>query len=293
MVKQPKILEHDSDAQPHLGDLPPREGTDIAAEEADQAAGRPQGQVHHPQKRGLAGAARPEEEVEGPRRQREADLAENLGPRPIAQQHLVENDQAASSLPDSKGRARMAQGPVARKAAPLALAGPIGIYRQSMARTSHAFDRSGRLVRPTYRRLAAEAWSQVSYNPSPPDHRRLPRGNGHVVLVIPAFLTSDAITGPLRRFLQRCGYRAFGWQLGVNWGPTPRILELLRRRLDECCDLEGGPVSVIGLSLGGLLARDLAHDRPQDIDHLVTIVSPYRLPTASHLEPFFHVLAPF
>ncbi len=113
------------------------------------------------------------------------------------------------------------------------------------------------------------------------------------MLVIPAFLTSDAITGPLRRFLQRCGYRAFGWQLGVNWGPTPRILELLRRRLDECCDLEGGPVSVIGLSLGGLLARDLAHDRPQDIDHLVTIVSPYRLPTASHLEPFFHVLAPF
>jgi pimeloyl-ACP methyl ester carboxylesterase len=165
--------------------------------------------------------------------------------------------------------------------------------RESMMRMLRAFDRSRKLARPSYLRLAAEAWTQVAYNPVPPDPRRLPRGEGHVVLVIPAFLNTDAITGRMRRFLGRCGYRAFGWELGVNWGPTERILKSLRGRLDECCDLEGGPVSLIGVSLGGLLARDLAHDRSQDIAHVVTVVSPFRLPTASHLEPFFRVCAPF
>ncbi len=111
--------------------------------------------------------------------------------------------------------------------------------------------------------------------------------------MIPAFLTADAISGPLRDFLARCGYRVFGWELGTNWGPTPYILEALRRRLDACCDLAGGQVSVIGFSLGGLLARDLAHDRPRDIDHVVTVVSPFRLPTATPMEPVLRVCAPF
>jgi pimeloyl-ACP methyl ester carboxylesterase len=165
--------------------------------------------------------------------------------------------------------------------------------KESMRRTIQAFDRSGRLARPSYRRLAAEAWAQVVYRPPPPEAEQLPAGVGHGVLVIPAFLTADAITGPLRAFLARCGYRAFGWELGTNWGPTPYILEALRRRLDACCDLAGGQVSVIGFSLGGLLARDLAHDRPRDIDHVVTVVSPFRLPTATPMEAVLRVCAPF
>jgi hypothetical protein len=165
--------------------------------------------------------------------------------------------------------------------------------KESMRRTIQAFDRSGRLARPSYRRLAAEAWAQVVYNPQPPEPEPLPEGTGHGVLVIPAFLTADAISAPLRGFLSRCGYRAFGWELGMNWGPTPYILDSLRRRLDACCDLAGGQVSVIGFSLGGLLARDLAHDRPRDIDHVVTIVSPFRLPAATPMEPVLRACAPF
>ena len=167
------------------------------------------------------------------------------------------------------------------------------LAKPSLLGTFNAFDRSGRLTRPPYRRLAAEAWAQFSYRPSPPEAGPLPDGKGHVVLVIPAFATTDTITQSLRDFLTRCRYRALGWELGVNWGPTPGTLASLRRRLDACLDLEGGPVSVIGLSLGGLLARDLAHDRPDGIGHVVTIVSPFRLPTACHLEPFFYLCAPF
>lgn len=162
-----------------------------------------------------------------------------------------------------------------------------------MPRLTDAFDRSGRVRRPPYGLLAAEPWSYLFYKPMPPDPVDLPSGNGHVVLIIPAFLNGDGITLPLRDFLNRCGYRAFGWDLGINWGPTPRLLRALRSRLDDCRRLEGGPVSVIGVSLGGLLARDLAHDRPGDVAHVITIVSPFRLPTASHLEPLFHLCSPF
>jgi pimeloyl-ACP methyl ester carboxylesterase len=109
--------------------------------------------------------------------------------------------------------------------------------------------------------------------------------------VVPAFLTTDAVTRPLRDFLTRCGYRALGWELGVNWGPTPRLLAGLRARLSELNRLAGGPVSVVGVSLGGILARDLAHARADDIRRLITVVSPCRLPTASTLEPLFGLVA--
>ncbi|HXA69788.1 MAG TPA: hypothetical protein VNW24_05015, partial [Stellaceae bacterium] len=72
-----------------------------------------------------------------------------------------------------------------------------------------------------------------------------------------------------------------------------RILGELRRRLKELRRLEGGPISVIGVSLGGLLARDLACDHAKDIRKVITLVSPFRLPTASTIEPLVHLCARF
>lgn len=153
------------------------------------------------------------------------------------------------------------------------------------------FDGSGTVRRPDHRRLLGEAGSFLTYFPRMPEPIAAPAA-GHVVLVVPAFLTTDAFTRPLRDFLRRCGYRAFGWDLGINLGPTPRLLAGLRRRLDELCRLEGGPISVIGVSLGGLLARDVAFDHPSQVRHVITVVSPFRLPTATTIEPLFHLLAP-
>ncbi len=118
-------------------------------------------------------------------------------------------------------------------------------------------------------------------------------GRNHVVLVVPGFLAADVVTRPLRRYLERCGFRVFGWGMGVNLGPTPRLLAGLRRRLSELRRLEGAPISVIGVSLGGLLVRDLAYDRADDIRCVVTLASPFRLPTASPLEPLVQLCAPF
>jgi hypothetical protein len=135
------------------------------------------------------------------------------------------------------------------------------------------FDRSGTVPRPPYGWLWRELRSLFTYRPPAPDSAALPPGNGHVVLVVPAFLTTDAVTRSLRQFLARCGYRPFGWELGVNWGPTPYALDGLRRRLRQLRAVEGGPISLIGVSLGGLLVRDLAFDCAADIRHVVTLVS--------------------
>lgn len=155
---------------------------------------------------------------------------------------------------------------------------------------SKFFDQSV-VQRPSYWRLWREVWSVLSY--FPPEPKPMVEGCGHVVLVIPAFLTTDFVTAPLRHFLERSGYRAFGWGLGVNWGPTQRLLAGLRARLTELTRLEKGKVSVVGVSLGGLLARDLAHDRAAEIRQVVTVAAACRLPTASTIAPLFRLTAPF
>jgi hypothetical protein len=144
--------------------------------------------------------------------------------------------------------------------------------------------------RPPYWRLVGEAWALLTYHPAPPAPGALPDGRGRPVLVVPAFLAPDYFAADLRGRLARCGFRAFGWGLGVNWGPTPRLLEGLDRRLTEL-RREHGPVALVGHSLGGLLARNLAYDRPDDISHVVTIASPFRLPTASTIAPLVRLFA--
>src|SRR5262245_24245278 len=130
----------------------------------------------------------------------------------------------------------------------------------SLAMLKPAFDRAGTsLTRPPFSALVHEFWSLASYRPEEPEPADLPNGQGQPVLVVPAFITGDSYTKRLRRFLNRCGFRAYGWKLGTNWGPTPAILAGLDRRVDEVIRLAGAPINLIGISLGGLLARELAH----------------------------------
>lgn len=121
--------------------------------------------------------------------------------------------------------------------------------------------------------------------------RRAPRGDGHAVLMLPGFLKGDGYTLPLRHFLAGLGYAAYGWGLGINLGPTEAALAGVGRRLDEIRRRHGGRVSLIGHSLGGTIARELAKERPQDIRQLIVLTSPIRLPTASPLEPLYRLLS--
>ncbi|MEO8887805.1 MAG: alpha/beta hydrolase, partial [Jatrophihabitantaceae bacterium] len=78
-----------------------------------------------------------------------------------------------------------------------------------------------------------------------------PHGDGHGVLVLPGLGASDASTQVLRRFLDRLGYRSRGWTLGRNLGPSAAVLDEMPRRLAELANTTGGPVSIVGWSLGG------------------------------------------
>jgi len=102
-----------------------------------------------------------------------------------------------------------------------------------------------------------------------------PRGpeDGPPVLVIPGFLSTDRTTMELRRALARAGWRAYPWLLGLNEGAKADTLELLEKRLDE---IGGGrKVLLVGWSLGGMFARQLAHRCPDKVRAVVTLGSPF------------------
>ncbi len=154
---------------------------------------------------------------------------------------------------------------------------------------SDLFD-DNRSRRPPFRLLAAEARALLFHRPAWPSPQDLPTGDGLAVLVVPAFLTGDGFTTGLRSFLRRCGFQATGWELGLNWGPTLRLLEGLERRVVAIAG-EHGTVALVGISMGDILARNVAYDRPDLIRHVITVASPFRLPTASTLEPLVRLFA--
>lgn len=104
-----------------------------------------------------------------------------------------------------------------------------------------------------------------------------PRGDGHTVIVLPGLMADDVSTLPLRRFLKFLGYDARGWRLGRNVGPTERVVNGLPRLLDEA---DGDKVSLIGWSLGGIFARELARAKPDSIRQVITLASPYGMKEA-------------
>lgn len=107
----------------------------------------------------------------------------------------------------------------------------------------------------------------------------LPRGDGHPVLVLPGLGAADSGTLVLRRVLRRLGYRVHGWGMGINLGPTPQVRDGMAARLDELCARYQAPISVIGWSLGGLYARELARRSPESVRQVITLGSPIRLAT--------------
>lgn len=102
-------------------------------------------------------------------------------------------------------------------------------------------------------------------------------GDGRSVLVIPGLMADDASTAPLRSLLRSVGYRVYGWRLGVDIGPTARIVDGLDERLAYIRERNDGAVSVIGQSLGGLMGRELARRNPGAVDRLITLGSPMNL----------------
>jgi pimeloyl-ACP methyl ester carboxylesterase len=104
---------------------------------------------------------------------------------------------------------------------------------------------------------------------------RAPRGDGHPVLALPGFLASDMSMAPMRRYLKELGYDAYGWEQGRNVGGIMRMRSALRDRLAGIHAATGRKVSLVGWSLGGVYARDLALQAPDMVRCVVTLGSPF------------------
>jgi pimeloyl-ACP methyl ester carboxylesterase len=101
-----------------------------------------------------------------------------------------------------------------------------------------------------------------------------PRGDGHPVLVLPGLVASDISTRPLRSFLRSRGYAISGWRQGRNLGPREGVQRAMVDLVHELGDTHGRKVSLIGWSLGGVYARDIAAELPDAVRSCIMLGSP-------------------
>jgi triacylglycerol lipase len=105
----------------------------------------------------------------------------------------------------------------------------------------------------------------------------VPRGDDSAVLIIPGFLGTDLYLTELHGWLARIGYRPYFSGIGIN-ADCPNLL--IKRHLNETMEQAladtGRKVHLIGHSLGGVIARSLAGQRPKDVASVITLASPFR-----------------
>ena len=104
---------------------------------------------------------------------------------------------------------------------------------------------------------------------------RAPKGDGHAVMVFPGLSANDASTVPLRHYLQSLNYKPWGWEQGFNFGPRAGVLYEAKSHLTRTFDSTGQKVSLIGWSLGGVYARELAKEMPHMVRGVITLGTPF------------------
>jgi alpha-beta hydrolase superfamily lysophospholipase len=130
-------------------------------------------------------------------------------------------------------------------------------------------------------RAIAEASSLL---PARPLLRNLPAGDGHAVMALPGLLASDRSTRVLRRYIAEWGYEARRWGQGRNLGLS-RVIDIehmLDQRLEELYARSGGKVSLVGWSLGGLFAIEMARRNPSRVRSVIALGSPFGDPRATN-----------
>lgn len=107
------------------------------------------------------------------------------------------------------------------------------------------------------------------------DVDRLPRGDGAPVLVLPGFLANAGSTLPLRLVLERLGHSPYCWREGRNLGLRGDLMERLLARLRQIQALHRRPVALVGWSLGGVFAREMARALPEATRLVITLGAPF------------------
>ncbi len=105
----------------------------------------------------------------------------------------------------------------------------------------------------------------------------VPRGDGSAVVLVPGFLGTDAYLLQLRSWLERVGYRAYLSGIGLNAEcPNLLIQRKLNNNIERALFETERKIHLIGHSLGGVMARAVANQRPDDVASVITLASPFR-----------------
>ncbi len=139
----------------------------------------------------------------------------------------------------------------------------------------------GDIAPPSLALLAMEFRAPIEFGavlPAWPALQRAPRGDGHTVVVYPGLSASDASTIPLRKYLSSLGYNTHGWGQSFNFGPRAGVLDTGRQHLRTLLARYQQPISLVGWSLGGIYARELAKELLKDgqpVRSVVTLGTPF------------------
>jgi pimeloyl-ACP methyl ester carboxylesterase len=103
-----------------------------------------------------------------------------------------------------------------------------------------------------------------------------PRGDGRAVIVLPGFGAGDASTVAIRGYLRTLRYDARGWGVGVNNGDVELFVRAMVRTVDRLHAATGRRVPLVGWSLGGVIAREVARGHPDLVEQVITFGSPIK-----------------
>ena len=135
-------------------------------------------------------------------------------------------------------------------------------------------------------------WELAATLAATPWLNRLPQGDGHPVLVFPGLGANDFTTTALRGFLKERGYAAYPWKQGFNLGPREGVLQRCRDEADALFRHHQRPLSLIGWSLGGIYAREVAKLLPGQTRFVVTLGTPFTgHPTATNAWRFYRLVS--
>jgi len=104
----------------------------------------------------------------------------------------------------------------------------------------------------------------------------VPRGDGAPVIVVPGFMGSDSYLLELHNWLRRIGYQPYYSRIGRNAECPDVLTERLFETMDQARRDTGRKVHLVGHSLGGLLARSAAAQRPEQVTQVISLASPFR-----------------
>jgi triacylglycerol lipase len=155
---------------------------------------------------------------------------------------------------------------------PAGFDGPTGV--RALSREASAIVEGARLVRRSRSDRRARALLPYAGSHRVPAH--------DPVLLVPGFMAGDTTLKAMSVFLRHQGFRTYRAQIHVNAGCTRQAADKLERRVESIATRRDRKVSIVGHSLGGMLARGLAARRPDLIDGIISLGSPVLAPGAIH-----------